>query len=343
MLFFVTRTGQTAVMRLLLFLFSAFLLLAVLLPGVCGFLFYRAVHAPGPADVPLVIYFPAGTPVSLMAGKLDEAGAVRHAGLFKAAVRIQGRQDSLKAGEYEIPAGASIADIVHILEEGKSLLHFMTVPEGLTTARVIRLLEDNDLLTGTISLDPQEGALLPETYAFTRGETRDSLVRRMMQAHETLVTGLWEQRRDGLPFRTPLEAVILASVVERETAFPAERRRVAAVFVNRLNRGMRLESDPTVIYGLTGGEPLGRGLRRSEIRLPTPYNTYVISGLPPLPISNPGRESIRAVFDPEETEELFFVADGKGGHAFSETLDEHRRHVKAWRAVERARRQESGR
>ncbi|MGE0408199.1 MAG: endolytic transglycosylase MltG, partial [Amphiplicatus sp.] len=239
------------------------------------------------------------------------------------------------AGEYRLPAGASLFDVIELLVEGKSILHYFTAPEGRTTAQILRLIEDNDVLIGNITLTPHEGELLPETYAFTRGEDRDDMIRRMMKAQDALLDSLWEARALELPFTTREEAVILASIVEKETGKPDERARIAAVFVNRLKRGMRLESDPTIIYGLTGGEPLGRGLRMSELRKETPYNTYVIRGLPPTPIANPGRASIEAVLNPLETDELFFVADGAGGHAFAATVAEHNRNVAKWRRAER--------
>jgi UPF0755 protein len=190
-------------------------------------------------------------------------------------------------------------------------------------------------LLGELSLAPEEGELLPETYAYTRGETRDGMVRTMMKAQDDFVEEIWGKRATELPFNTREEAIILASIVEKETGVADERPRIAAVFVNRLKKGMRLESDPTVIYGLTKGEPLGRGIRLSELRKETPYNTYVINGLPPTPIANPGKAAIEAVLNPLDTEDIFFVADGTGGHAFAATLEEHNRNVAKWRRVER--------
>ncbi len=307
-----------------------------------GYLAYRAAYAPGPSEAPSVMLFQKGKSVTTIAERLEEAGVIRYTELFKVAVRLRGLQDDLKAGEYEIPAGASVMEIIDLLVEGKSILHFFTSPEGLTTAQMLRLVEADEILAGEISLAPPEGALLPETYAFSRGETRDDLIRRMMKAQDALLDALWDGRALELPISTREEAVILASIVEKETAVADERPRVASVFINRLNRGMRLESDPTIIYGLTGGEPLGRGLRQSEIRSQTPYNTYVISGLPPTPIANPGRDSIAAVLNPMQTDDLFFVADGEGGHAFAETLREHQQNVAAWRRIERERRGQGG-
>ncbi len=254
-----------------------------------------------------------------------------------AAVRLRGVQSDVKAGEYEIPAHASVMEIIDLLVEGKSILYYFTAAEGLTTAQIIRAINANEILTGDVTLEITEGELLPETYAFHRGDTRDQVLQRMMSAQDNLIAALWDGRATELPFSTPAEALVLASIVEKETAVPAERDRIAAVFVNRLKRGMRLESDPTIIYGLTQGEPLGRGLRQSELRSDTPYNTYVISGLPPTPIANPGSASIEAVLNPAETEDLFFVADGTGGHAFATNLRDHERNVSAWRRIERER------
>ena len=250
-------------------------------------------------------------------------------------VRVKGVQSVLKAGEYEIPAGASVLEIVDLLVKGKSILHSLTAAEGLTTVQILRIIEVDEILTGEITLTPLEGELLPETYSYTRGETRDGVIRMMMKARNDVLDELWDGRALDLPFNTRDEAVILASIVEKETAVPDERPLIASVYVNRLKKGMRLESDPTVIYGVTGGEPLKRGLRVSELKKETPYNTYVVKGLPPTPIANPGRAAIEAVLNPADTDYIFFVADGTGGHAFSSTLAEHNRNVIRWRQVER--------
>lgn len=303
---------------------------------------YREVTKPGPSDEDTLILLPSGIAVSTIAKQLTDDGVVEHPKLFVAAVRIRGVQSALKAGEYRIPKGASVMDVIDLLIEGKSILHFFTAAEGLTTAQIIRLVEGNDTLTGEITLTPAEGELLPETFAFTRGETRDAIIKRMMDDQAALIEALWPDRAMELPFSTQAEAIILASIVEKETGLPEERAQIASVFVNRLKRGMRLESDPTIIYGLTGGEPLGRGIRLSELRGETPYNTYVINGLPPTPIANPGKASIEAVLNPADTDYIFFVADGTGGHAFASTLQEHNRNVAAWRKIERERAQRDG-
>ena len=257
--------------------------------------------------------------------------------LFRAAARIDGLAPALRAGEFEVPARASFRSVIGVLMDGKPLLRFVTVPEGRTTSHALALVEAAPMLEGTVTVAPEEGDLLPETYAYERGEARDAVVRRMMTAHDEALAELWAGRADDLPVETPEEAVVLASIVEKETGVASERPRVAAVFVNRLRRGMRLQSDPTIIYGLTGGEPLGRGIRQSELRRETPYNTYVIDGLPPTPIANPGRASLAAVLNPAETDDLYFVADGTGGHVFAESLAQHNRNVAQWRRIERER------
>jgi len=327
-----------AIRSIVMFIMALGLLAGVAL-GVGGYLAYREAQQPGPLAQDDIILLKPGSSVAAIAETLSEAGAVRHPELFVAAVRVRGAQSKLKAGEYKIPAGASVMDLVDLLIEGKSILHFLTAPEGRTTAQIVRLIEANETLVGEISASPDEGVLLPETYAFTRGRTRDELIDEMAHAQRAVLDELWDERAIELPFATREEAVILASIVEKETGLPDERARIAAVFVNRLKRGMRLESDPTIIYGLTQGEPLGRGLRVSELRKETLYNTYIIDGLPPTPIANPGRHSIEAVLHPAVTDEIFFVADGTGGHAFASTLREHNQNVAKWRAVERARRE----
>lgn len=300
-----------------------------------GYLAYREAARPGPLAEDAIILLKPGASVSAIADRLEEVGAVRYPILFVAVTRVKGVQSVLKAGEYKIPAGASVLDIIDLLVEGKSILHTLTVVEGITTAQILKIIAANEILTGDVTLMPGEGVLLPETYAFTSGETRDGMIRIMMKAQQAVLDELWDGRALDLPFNTRGEAVILASIVEKETAVAGERGRIAAVFVNRLKKGMRLESDPTVIYGLTGGEPLGRGLRISELRKETPYNTYIVPGLPPTPIGNPGRASIEAVLHPAATKDLFFVADGSGGHAFAANLNEHNRNVTRWRQVER--------
>jgi UPF0755 protein len=241
---------------------------------------------------------------------------------------------SLKAGEYAFPAGASMAAVMDMLVRHDVLLHRITVAEGLTSDMIVALVNADPVLEGPATVAP-EGSLLPETYMFERGTTRAEILRRMREAQERVIAELWPGRKEGLPFQTVEDAIKLASIVEKETGLVAERPRIAAVFVNRLRSGMRLESDPTIIYGLTKGVPLGHPLRQSELATPNPYSTYQIDGLPPTPICNPGRDSIAAVLNPPESNDLFFVADGTGGHAFARTNAEHERNVANWRRIER--------
>ncbi len=293
-------------------------------------------RAPGPLSLETRVEIPRGAGVKSIAKRLHTAGAIRHPWLFKAAVKVTGAATELKAGEYALPAQASTQQIIALLRAGQTIRYTVTIPEGWTAAQIGRALMAIDILQGQVAELP-EGTLLPATYEYRRGEQRASVQARMVAERERVLAELWPQRAPDLPVKTPEEAMILASVVEKETAVASERPRVAAVFVNRLNRGMRLESDPTIIYGLNGGEPLGRGLRRSEIDAPNPYNTYYVDGLPAGPICNPGRESIAAVLNPARTNDLFFVADGTGGHTFSETYEQHKAAVARWRLIENAR------
>lgn len=277
-----------------------------------------------------------GAGVTEIASTLERAGLIRSSALFIAATQLTGAGASLQAGEYEFPTRASMARILRDIRDGKVVRHQITIVEGMTSRAAMEALEGLTDLTG-VAPEAPEGALLPETYQYERGEDRAAVLKRMMDARDELLAQLWQARQPGLPVKTPEEAVILASIVEKETGIAEERPRVAAVFTNRLRQGMKLESDPTIIYGLTGGKPLGRGLRASELARPNPYSTYQIPALPPGPIANPGRAALAAVLDPPKTEELFFVADGTGGHVFAKTYDEHLKNVAKWRAIERER------
>lgn len=293
-------------------------------------------EAAGPHGEARIVMLEPGLGVRAIAGRLDKAGVISEPMVFLAGVRLSRAESDLKAGEYEIPAHASMATILRILREGRSILHRLTVPEGLTSEQIMLLVEAHPVLVGEMPAVPPEGSLLPETYSFTRGATRKEIVSQMKAAADAMLAELWDKRAKNLPFDTPEEALTLASIVEKETGVASERPRVAAVFVNRLNRSMRLQSDPTIIYGLVGGKgALGRPIRRSELDRLTPYNTYLVDGLPPGPICNPGRASVEAVLNPPETDELYFVADGTGGHAFSRTLKEHQQRVREWRQIER--------
>jgi UPF0755 protein len=328
--------GQEGFLRIILLLLLAILAGTALV----GFLATRKLQAEGPLGEPAVIWVERGDSLRRVEEKLAVLGAIDGPGLFYYYGRATGLAEGLRAGEFEVPAGASLQDIAEVLAEADPILRFVTIPEGVTVAQAMRLVEAAPMLKGDVGVAPPEGTMLPETYAYERGETREALVARTTSAHQALVDELWPNRAADLPVKTKEEAVILASIVEKETAVPEERPRVAAVFTNRLRRGMRLQSDPTIIYGVTGGEPMGRGIRRSELaNAENPYNTYRVGGLPPTPIANPGRESLAAVLNPADTNDLYFVADGTGGHAFAATLREHNANVARWRAIERARKQ----
>jgi len=295
----------------------------------------RNFQAPGSAAGVTVLIVPQGAGLTTIANDLERAGIVESARLFRLGVVRRGAASALKAGEYEFPTHASMKDVLDVLVGGKSILHRVTAPEGLTSEMIVEALGADPTLTGDVAELPAEGSLLPETYLFTRGTTRAELIARMAKAQADLVAALWPQRKPDLPYLTAQDAIVLASIVEKETSIASERPRIAAVFVNRLKRGMKLQSDPTIIYGLTKGRPLGRGLRASEIAKPNPYSTYQIDGLPPTPICNPGRAAIEAVLNPPDSDELYFVADGTGGHAFAGTPAEHARNVARWRGIER--------
>jgi UPF0755 protein len=271
--------------------------------------------------------------VSEIAGDLKRAGVIRSSTVFILAARASGAARRLKAGEYDIASHASMASILSDIANGRVVRHFVTVPEGVTSEMVMEILSKASFLSG-VAPSPPEGAVLPETYEVERGDDRAAVLQRMMDARDKLLAGLWAHRRPDLPYRSPEDAVIVASIVEKETAKADERPRVAAVYLNRLKSGMLLQADPTVIYGLTGGKPLGHPLTSNEVASPTPYNTYKVVGLPPTPIGNPGRASLAAALDPPTTDELYFVADGTGGHVFSASLEAHQKNVAHWREVE---------
>ena len=256
-------------------------------------------------------------------------------GVHRQRVCAEGRSE-LKPGEYSFQKNASLRDVIGTIVEGKVVQHSVTIPEGLTSEQIVARLTDNDIFAGTVREMPREGTLLPETYKFPRGTTREQVIQRMQQTQKRVLAEIWERRNPDIPVKTPEQLVTLASIVEKETGKADERSRVAAVFVNRLRQKMKLQSDPTIIYGLVGGKgTLGRPIKRSEIQQPSPYNTYVVDGLPPGPIANPGRASLEAAANPARTRDLFFVADGTGGHAFTETYDQHQKNVAKLRAMEK--------
>lgn len=317
----------------------AILVLIILVAG-CAWIWERLDFvAPGPAarhGTETVVDIPTGERLWNISTRLQNAGVVRSSALFWLGVRLRREGTLLKAGEYGIPSRVSMDDLADILIAGRSIEHKITTAEGLTSQMVVDIVNSDHDLTGYKQPTPGEGTLLPETYFFTRGATRDSILVRMRDAQEKFLARVWAARAPGLPFRSPEDAVTLASIVEKESAIPEERRHVAAVFINRLRLGMKLESDPTVIYGISKGYPLGHGIRASELAGATPYNTYVIFGLPPTPICNPGKDSISAVLNPEQSKDLYFVADGTGGHVFAATKSEQDKNVARWRQIESA-------
>lgn len=296
----------------------------------------RWLQAPGPLREPAVVVLPRGSGMGAIADRLAEAGAVDHPRLLALAARLTGRDSDLKAGEYELQPGMSPAEILALLSSGKVLLHRVSVPEGLTVQEVYALLMASDVLAGDLPPMPAEGTLMPETYLVPRGEPRSELVARMRATMTEALQELWAERPPNLPLRSPAEALVLASIIEKETALPEEYPLVSAVFHNRLRLGMKLQTDPTVIYGLAKGRgSLGRELTRVDLEADHPYNTYRIDGLPPGPIANPGRGALAAALAPAPVDFLYFVANGDGGHTFATTLAEHNRNVARWRALQR--------
>ncbi|MEQ8584799.1 MAG: endolytic transglycosylase MltG [Thalassobaculaceae bacterium] len=320
--------------RWLLRLASLLLSLAVI-AGFAAAWGWNEFTRPGPLDSETTVVIPRGSGMEAISQRLLEAGVIADPRILAAGAKFTGQARRLKAGEFAFPASVSPREALDILESGVTVVRRVTVAEGLSSDEVVAVLQAAEGLEGEIEVVPAEGTLLPETYHFTLGDTRDDILDRMRQAMDETVAALWEDRAPDLPIRSPEEAVILASIVEKETGVAAERPLVAGVFINRLNRGMRLQSDPTVAYGIAGGQGLDRPLTRSDLRARTAYNTYVIDRLPPGPIANPGAAALAAVLRPAETDYLYFVADGTGGHAFARTLAGHNRNVRAWRRFQR--------
>ncbi|MDY8110459.1 endolytic transglycosylase MltG [Fulvimarina sp. 2208YS6-2-32] len=278
--------------------------------------------------------------LNAIADNLEERGVVSSSQIFKIGAKIAGVGSQLKAGEYAFDAGVSMRDVMEKIARGDSVQHAITVPEGWTVQRAYQRIADSDVLTGQMPDMPPEGMLQAETHMVQRGMTREQLVQSMRDAQEAMVRSIWEGRQEGLPIEDIGQFVTLASIVERETGIASERPHVASVFVNRLRQGMRLQSDPTFLYGIYGGagKPSDAPITRADIESDTPYNTYRINGLPPGPIAIPGRDALEAVAHPLDTDDVYFVADGTGGHVFAETLEEHNRNVQKYRAIERERR-----
>jgi UPF0755 protein len=313
-----------------------FLLLASLTVGGALYIGKSRFEMAGPLQDDKIVNIPRGLGTREIGDLLAREGVIDQPWVFIGGVYILKGREGLKYGEYQFTKNASLNDVLETITEGKVVQHTLTVPEGLTSEQIVARLLQNNSLSGTIKEIPREGTLLPETYKFTRGTTRESVIQRMQQSSQRVLREVWQHRAEGLPVKTPEELLVLASIVEKETGRPDERTRVAAVFVNRLKQRMRLQSDPTIIYGLTGGKgSLGRPIMKSEIEQPTPYNTYVIDGLPPGPIANPGIASLEAAANPARTKEVYFVADGTGGHAFAENYEQHQKNVARLRAIEK--------
>lgn len=287
---------------------------------------------PGPLAAPATVRIERGLGEAEIAARLAEAGVVGHPWLFRLAVYLEQARGALRSGEYRFSPAISPRAVVAMIAQGKVVVHRLTIPEGLTVRQVVALVEGVEDLEGETPTLPAEGSLLPETYHYTWGDSRAGMLNRMAAAMTRTIGELWPARAPDLPLATPATALTLASIVEKETGRADERPRVAAVFLNRLRRGMPLQSDPTVIYAVSEGTgTLPRSLTQADLATPSPYNTYVVSGLPPGPIANPGRQALAAVLNPAETTELYFVADGNGGHRFAETLAQHNRNVGLWR------------
>lgn len=296
----------------------------------------RSWNGSGPLEKPVEISIPEGATLTSAARRLESAGAIASAARFTRLARIFGGGKPVLAGEYRIPAGASPADILTILRSGKSLVRLITIPEGMPSIMVHERVMANPHLTGSIAI-PAEGSILPDSYSFDKGEPRAAVINRMQKAMQQTLVELWASRKPTTAVKSPREAIILASIVEKETGKASERRMVAGVYTNRLKHGMMLQADPTVIYPVTRGKPLGRRILRSELQADNGYNTYARAGLPNGPIANPGRDSIAAVLNPADTGALYFVADGTGGHVFANTLGEHNANVRKWYDIRRQR------
>jgi UPF0755 protein len=321
---------------------GAIVVLALLAAATGAWLVFGPGPGPREGGTETTVILKHGSGLQQISAALAEAGVIRSAPVFTLYAKLSGGGRRLRAGEYAIPARASVAQILSMIRNARIVRHLVTIPEGITVQMAMDILNKNPVLTGEATAPP-EGSILPQTYDVERGEDRATVLQAMRDAQSQLLTRLWDQRKAGLPYKTPEQAVALASIVEKETAKPAERPHVAAVYLNRLAAGMRLESDPTIIYGLTRGRPLGRSLTHAEVVRPTAYNTYVITGLPPTPIANPGQASLEAALDPSDSRDLFFVADGTGGHVFSTNFEEHSRNVARWRTIAQAAKREASR
>lgn len=331
-----SRKARSQLVIFLNFIMTVVVLVTIAAAGV----FYYALDSyekPGPLTANTNFIVRNGAGLNEIASSLERNNIISDSRVFRGMSRMYMQDEVLKAGEYEIRANASMHDVLELLKSGKSILYSVSLPEGLTVKQVFQRLSADPVLEGDLPADlPAEGSLMPDTYKFSRGTKRADVLQQMLAAQKALVTQIWEKRDDDLPIATEAELVTLASIVEKETGRADERPRVASVFINRLEKGMRLQSDPTIIYGIFGGDgkPADRAILQSDIDKQTPYNTYVIKGLPPTPIANPGRAALEAVANPSRSDDLYFVADGTGGHAFAGSLDDHNANVRRWRRLE---------
>ncbi len=334
------KKKKSALVRFLNFMMTMVML--VIFGGI-GVFFYGKylIEQPGPLESGRIISIPKGQGLGRIASRLEQNKIIDNRLVFMAAVRVHNVQGKLRAGEYKIKKYASYKDVMDVLTKGKTFLYKLTMPEGWTSYMIVQRINAHENLRGDpVTEIPAEGSLMPDTYFFGSSMTRQDIIKKMQDTQSVFLAKAWVKRQDGLPVKTPEEAVILASVVEKETGIASERFHIAGVFTNRLRKNIRLQSDPTIIYGINKGRgKLGRGLRRSEIRKKTAWNTYQIRGLPKTPIANPGRAAIEAVLNPAKTDDLFFVADGTGGHVFAKTNRQHVNNVKKWRKIEKVKRE----
>ncbi len=340
-----SRTSRSQIVVFMNFVVSCVMLL-VLAAGVALYFGKQEFNGPGPSASADTFVVKPNSGVATIAEQLERRGFISDARLFRLGVRAYGNDQALKAGEYEIKPHASMREIMELLKSGKSVMYSLTIPEGLTVAQAFERIAELPELTGDMpSSLPPEGSLATDTLRFTRGATRQQMVDKLLADQKELVADIWARRASDLPIANIDEFVTLASIVEKETGKSDERSRVAAVFLNRLAKGMRLQSDPTIIYGLFGGKgkPADRPIYQSDIDKQTPYNTYLINGLPPTPIANPGKAALEAVANPSKTDDLYFVADGNGGHVFARTLEEHNRNVARYRALMKKQAEEEAR
>ncbi|MGB3391425.1 MAG: endolytic transglycosylase MltG, partial [Pseudaminobacter sp.] len=338
-----SRASRNQFVVFLNFLLSL-VMLVVLAAGAAVYFGKREFDGAGPARTATTFLVKPNTGVQEIAEQLERRGLISDARIFRIGLRAYGNDSALKAGEYEIKPAASMRDIMELLKSGRSVMYSLTIPEGLTVEQAFQRIAEHEALTGDMPETlPPEGSLAADTQRFTRGATRQQVIDKMLAHQKELVEEIWERRAPDLPLANIEEFVILASIVEKETGRGDERSRVAAVFLNRMKKNMRLQSDPTILYGLFGGKgrPADRPIYQSDIEKPTPYNTYVINGLPPTPIANPGKAALEAVANPSKTDDLYFVADGTGGHVFAQTLEEHNQNVARWRAIRKKQAEEA--